>query len=103
MNANREKQRAPHQSEEGASLVGDNRHRRLGPPIVIGAGFAALAIVLTLAGLWRESNLSLRNVILGIVLCGGTWGLVSWAIATTVVQVDEDVASGRHEDGRSEG
>jgi len=64
----------------------------------VGACFAVLAIVLTVAGLWREDNLSLRNVVLGIVLCGGTWGLISWAITTAVVQVEEEVASRRHKD-----
>ncbi len=71
------------------------RHSRPGGPIIVGTCFAVLAIVLTLVGLWREDNLSLRNIVLGIVLCGGTWGLVSWAIASAVVQVDEDVASRR--------
>ena len=32
-------------------------------------------------------------VLLGAVLGGGTWGLISWAVATAVVQVEEDVAS----------
>lgn|GEM_PF-1369828 len=68
-------------------------------PVIIGAFFAVLAIALTFVGLWREGNLSPHNVVLGIVLCGGTWGLVSWAIATAVVQVEEDVASGRGKDG----
>nr|MBC7244322.1 hypothetical protein [Chloroflexota bacterium] len=68
------------------------RKGRLSGPIKVGLFFAILAIVLTLVGLWRANNLSLPNILLAIVLCGGTWGLVSWAIATAVVQVEEDVA-----------
>jgi hypothetical protein len=61
--------------------------------MAVGVFFAALAIVLTVIGLWREGNLTVRNVLLGAVLGGGTWGLISWAVATAVVQVEEDVAS----------
>ncbi|MGC8786288.1 MAG: hypothetical protein ACP5Q1_02550 [Anaerolineae bacterium] len=69
-------------------------HRNgLSGPVKVGLFFAILAVALTLVGLWRANNLSLWNILLAIVLCGGTWGLVSWAIATAVVQVEEDVAS----------
>jgi len=61
--------------------------------VIVGCVFAVVAIVLTLVGLGRANNLSARNVLLAVVLCGGIWGLVSWAIATAVVQVEEDVAS----------
>jgi hypothetical protein len=67
-------------------------------PVAVGLLFAALAIVLTTIGLWRDSNLSLRNLLLGVVLGGGTWGLISWAVATAVVQVEEDVAARGGED-----
>jgi len=75
------------------------RRRRPSGPVIVGACFAAVAIVLTLAGLWRDHNLSLRNILLAVALGGGTWGLISWAIATAVVQVEEDVASRRDEEG----
>ncbi len=66
---------------------------RLSGPMIVGLVFALLAIVLTLVGLARAHNLTLRNVLLAVLLCGGVWGTVSWAIATAVVQVEEDVAS----------
>lgn len=72
--------------------------RRFSGPALVGIFFAALAIVLTLVGLWREGNLSLRNILLGTVLGGGTWGLISWAISTAVVQVEEDLSSRGGED-----
>jgi hypothetical protein len=69
---------------------------RLSGPLAVGLFFALLAIVLSLVGLGREHNLSLYNVALAIVLGGGVWGLISWAIATAVVQVEEDVATREH-------
>jgi hypothetical protein len=98
MSSYEEQQGVAHHSDTGRRLSGDE-HGNTRLPLVIGGCFAALAIVLTVAGLWREDNLSLRNILLGVVLCGGTWGLVSWAIATAVVEVDEDVASRRHRGG----
>ena len=81
--------------------TGQPRKRRAGPsgPLVVGMFFAVLASVLMVVGLWREDNLSLRNVLLGVVLGGGTWGLVSWAIATAVLQVERDIASRDGHDG----
>jgi NAD/NADP transhydrogenase beta subunit len=73
--------------------------RRVPGPAIVGMAFAALAIVLTLLGLWRAHNLSLRNVLLAIVLCGGVWGVISWAIASTVAQVEEDTATRSDRDG----
>jgi hypothetical protein len=75
-----------------ASNQKGDRFRPSGP-VIVGCVFAVVAVVLTLVGLGRAHNLSLRNVLLAVVLCGGIWGLVSWAIATAVVQVEEDVAS----------
>jgi hypothetical protein len=69
------------------------KRSRLSGPLTVGLCFALLAIVLSLLGLWRERNLSLYNVALAIVLGGGVWGLISWAIATAVVDVEEDVAT----------
>jgi len=66
--------------------------------VIVGGLFAAVAIVLTMLGLWRANNLSLRNALLAVALCGGAWGLVSWAIASAVVQVEEDSASRHDED-----
>lgn len=84
------------QRNEGQrDVVRPSKARRwpLSGPVIVGVFFAVLAIVLTLLGLWRAHNLSLRNVLLAIVLCGGTWGLISWAIAAAVAQVEEDVAA----------
>jgi len=67
---------------------------RLNGPLGVGLFFALLAVALSLLGLARENNLSLQNIALAVVLGGGVWGVVSWAIATAVVEVEEDVAAG---------
>jgi hypothetical protein len=77
----------------------DDGRGRIGGPEVVGLFFAAVAIALSLIGLWRQDNLTLRNIALAVALGGGTWGLVSWAIASAVVDVEHDVASRRDGDG----
>jgi len=98
MSSDKDDQGAAPRSEAAHRLLGDEGHRQSRLPVAVGAGFAVLAIVLSFVGLWREDNLSLRNAVLGIVLGGGTWGLVSWAITSAVVQVEEEVASRRDKD-----
>ena len=71
---------------------------RLSGPVLVALLFAALGIGLSVAGLWRDHNLSLRNIVLAVFFGGFVWGLISWAIATAVVHVEEDVASGEDED-----
>ncbi len=73
--------------------------RRPSGPIIVGVFFALVAVILTVVGLWREDNLSLRNAVLGIVVGGGSWGLISWAVASAAAQVEEDVASERSNNG----
>lgn len=72
--------------------------RRLSGPLKIGIFFGAIAIVMAVAGLIREGNTSPLSYFLAIVISGGTWALVSWAIATAVVEVERDVAESEEED-----
>ncbi len=76
---------------------------RFGGPVIVGVLFAVVATVMSAVGLARDHNLSLRNVGLAALLGGGAWGLVSWAIATAVVEVEQDVEARRDEDGGSPG
>jgi multisubunit Na+/H+ antiporter MnhE subunit len=94
---------------------------RLSGPVKIGIFFGGLAIVMAVVGLVRGSAtapLTARSLIMAIIISGGTWGLVSWAIATAAVDVERDVAeaeaaseatsdegqddSAKHEEGPSE-
>jgi len=76
--------------------------KRLSGPVKIGIFFGGLAIVMAVVGLIKGSAtapLTARSLIMAILISGGTWGLVSWAIAATVAQVEEDVASRESKDG----
>jgi hypothetical protein len=51
--------------------------------------------VMAVVGLVKGSAtapLTARSLIMAIIISGGTWGLVSWAIATAAVEVERDVA-----------
>jgi hypothetical protein len=68
------------------------RWRRLGGPIKIGLAIGGLGALLTLIGLFMGNfaPLTLRTVVLGILIGGGSWGLVSWAIASAASDATAD-------------
>jgi len=55
--------------------------------------FAAIAALMALVG-WiarpTYTSRSLLSLFLAIVISGGTWGLVSWAIAAAAFEVSRD-------------
>lgn len=57
---------------------------RLSGPVKIGLALGFLGALLTVIGLITGDfvPLTLRSFLLGILLGGGSWGLVSWAIAS---------------------
>ncbi len=73
---------------------------RLNGPTKIGLVFAALGILLTVIGVFRDPTTPVNAWSLGIgaLISGGTWGIVSWAIATAAVEVERDVAEAEGED-----
>ena len=70
-----------------------NIWQRLNGPLKIGVSFALLGIVLTIIGIFRDPTTPITAWSLGVgsLISGGTWGLVSWAIATAAVEVEQDV------------
>ncbi len=64
-------------------------------PVRIGIGFALLAALLVLIGVAR-GNVPLNPVSVGLALLigAGSWGLVSWAVATAAVDVEKDITEG---------
>lgn len=66
--------------------------RRVGSPERIGLAFAFIGALLTVIGLsmGNLTDLTLRSVLLGILLGGGSWGLVSWAIASAASDSMDD-------------
>lgn len=69
----------------------------LNGPAKIGVSLATLAIVLTMVGIFRDPGTPVTawSLIVGCLISGGTWGVVSWAIATAAMSVEDDIAAGQ--------
>ena len=62
-------------------------------PVLIGVVAALIAIGLSVFGMIRNPEatpLNLRSLLLVVVLAGGSWGLIAWAIATAAVEAGKD-------------
>jgi hypothetical protein len=62
-------------------------------PLKIGISFAILGIILTIIGIIRDPTTpaTVWSIGMGSLISGGVWGIVSWAIATAAMEVEEDV------------
>jgi len=82
-----------------------DRLSNLSGPTKVGLFFALLAIVMSVVGLVRDPTtpVTVRSLFIATVISGGTWGIVSWAIATAIVDVEEDVAAREDELEADEG
>ncbi|MFC2023390.1 hypothetical protein ACFLT5_01480 [Chloroflexota bacterium] len=65
---------------------------RMNGPLRIGLVVGLVGALLTVVGLFQGNlaPLTLRSFFLGILIGGGSWGLVSWAIASAAYDVMED-------------
>lgn len=62
-------------------------------PILVGLVAALIAIGLSLYGMLTNPNavpLNLRSFLLVVIIAGGSWGLIAWAIATAAVEAGKD-------------
>ncbi len=62
-------------------------------PVLIGVIAALVAIALSVYGMIANPNatpLTLRSFLLVVVIAGGSWGLIAWAIATAAVEAGRD-------------
>ena len=67
--------------------------RRLNLPLRVGLFFAALGMTLAIVGIMRGAvPLNPISIFLALAISGGSWGVVSWAVATAVVDVENDLA-----------
>ena len=68
------------------------RWKQLGGPVKIGLVMGLIGALLTIAGLLfgNLAPLTLRSLLLGILLGGGSWGVVSWAIASAASDAKAD-------------
>ncbi len=87
-------------STEADSPSSKNLWQRLNGPTKIGLAFAAVGILLTVIGILRDPTTPVNawSLGMGVLISGGTWGVVSWAIATAAVEVERDVAEAEREE-----
>lgn len=73
------------------------RWRKLGTPLKVGLVLGATGALLTVIGLLMGNlaPLTVRSLLLGLLLGGGSWGVVGWAIASAACDAspDQDTAS----------
>ncbi len=63
--------------------------RRLPLPLRVGLLFAAAGILLAVVGIARGNvPMNPLSIFLALLISGGSWGVVSWAVATAVVDVE---------------
>lgn len=69
---------------------------RLSGPVKIGLVFGLLGALLTVFGILGGdlAPLTARSLLLGILIGGGSWGVVSWAIASAASD-SEDLETGQ--------
>ncbi len=68
-------------------------------PLRIGIVFAALGLALALVGIARGAvPLNPLSIFLALLISAGGWGIVSWAIATAAVDVEQDVTETEEEE-----
>jgi hypothetical protein len=68
------------------------RWTKLSVPVRIGLLFGLTGALLTTIGLLAGNlaPLTVRSLVLGILLGGGSWGVVSWAIASAAVDATSE-------------
>ncbi len=62
-------------------------------PVLIGVIAALVAIGLSIFGMVRNPEntpVNVRSVLIVVLLAGGSWGLIAWAIATAAVEAGKD-------------
>ena len=76
-----------------------NRLKSLNGPLKIGLAFALAGVILTVVGIFRDPGTPVTawSLVVGSLISGVTWGLISWAIAFAAVTVENDVAAGESE------
>ena len=67
---------------------------KLSTPLKIGLAFGLIGIALTVVGIVRGSvPPNPASIAMALLIGGGVWFVVSWAVATAAVDVEEDLAT----------
>lgn len=66
--------------------------QKLSTPLKVGLSFGILGLLLTVVGVIR-GNVPPHpaNIAVALLIGGGVWFVVSWAVATAAVDVEQDV------------
>ena len=73
--------------------------KRLSGPLKVGFIFAGLGILMAIVGILRGMvPLNPLSIFLALLISGGSWGIVSWAIATAAVDVERDIVEAEAEE-----
>lgn len=68
---------------------------RLSPAVRIGVIFGSIGLALTMVGIVRGNvPPNPASILVALLIGGGVWFVVSWAVATAAVDVDQDVQHG---------
>ncbi len=68
---------------------------QLSLPLRVGMICAGLGMALAVVGIFRGNVPSNPiSILLALLISGGSWGVVSWAITTAVVDVERDADTG---------
>lgn len=60
-------------------------------PLRVGLIFAAAGIILAVVGIAKGTvPANPLSILLALLISGGSWGVVSWAVTTAVVDVERD-------------
>lgn len=71
-----------------------NLLQRLSLPLRVGLFCAGLGMLLAMVGVARGNvPLNPLSVFLALLVSGGSWGVVSWAVTTAVVDVEQDAGT----------
>jgi hypothetical protein len=70
-----------------------DRWKRVSLPLRVGLIFALAGIVLAIVGIIRGAvPPNPLSILLALLISGGSWGVVSWAVTTAIVDVESDIA-----------
>ncbi|MEZ4870152.1 MAG: hypothetical protein R3C14_52975 [Caldilineaceae bacterium] len=65
---------------------------KLSGPVKVGLGFGLIGILLTITGIVRgQVPLQPASIGMALLIGGGVWFLVAWAVATAAADVDQDI------------
>lgn len=62
-------------------------------PVKIGLGFGFAGLLLTIVGIVRgQAPLAPLNIAIALLIGGGVWFVVAWAVASAAVDVEKDLS-----------